>query len=55
MLEPLKNFINSKISGRMVGVEIKNERVSGELSSPRKALHPILHAFGSANVRHRQG
>lgn len=34
----------------LVGLEIKRELVSGELSTPRKALLPILCAFGGAVV-----
>lgn len=34
----------------LVGLEIKREIVGGELSSPRKALLPILAAFGGAIV-----
>lgn len=34
----------------LVGLEIKRELVSGELSTPRKALLPILCAFGGAII-----
>lgn len=53
LVEPLLHWVNDGLMTLfffLVGLEIKRELVSGELADPRKALLPIVAAFGGMIV-----
>ncbi|WP_165070034.1 Na+/H+ antiporter NhaA [Paludisphaera rhizosphaerae] len=53
LIEPLLHWVNDGLMTLfffVVGLEIKRELVSGELADPRKALLPIVAAFGGMVV-----